>query len=224
MEIDDNVGKSGIDWAWGKGTTGRASQKKWSGRRKVDVLIVQSAVSGLSQYCAAKLWSCPTIYSMGTFDREGGGKALGSKEGIEGGLQSWTGARNWPDPRQHCDKKESSWTFLTWPRQVVDIVWGSNWSNLEWCTRPKRRAKRVKELENRNNWLTDPYSRCSAPSQPNCFDYCPLSYCLCIFAESVPAWHYDYVTFHFNYLLGDNTVFYFLSRYLRVFQLKKSQC
>ena len=164
--------------------------ENWERKKKYDVLIVQSAVSGLSQYCAAKLWSWPTIYSMGTFDREGGGKALGSKEGIEGGLQSWAGAINWPDPRQHCDKKESSWTFLTWPRQVVDIVWSwkwEGWSNLDWFTRPKRWAERVKELEKRKNRLTEPYSRylaaCMdrsvATSQPNCFDYCPLSYCLC---------------------------------------------
>ena len=58
------------------------------------------------------------MYSMGTPVREGGGKALGSKEGIEGGktgLQSWDGAMggviNWPDPWQQCNK-ESAWTFL----------------------------------------------------------------------------------------------------------------
>ena len=77
-------------------------------RKDCDVLIVQSAVSGLSQYCAAKLWSWPTIYSMGTPVREGGGKALGWKEGIEGGLQSWAGAiinlpEKWvTDPYSRC--------------------------------------------------------------------------------------------------------------------------
>lgn len=63
---------------------------------------------------------------MGTPVREGGGKALGSKEGIGIGLQSWAGAIeeviDWPDPRQHCDKRVSSWTFITRPRLVVDIV------------------------------------------------------------------------------------------------------
>jgi len=59
------------------------------------------------------------MYSMGTPVSEEGGKGLGSKEGMEGGgeadLQSWGGRGiiDWPDPRQHWNKKDSPSTLLT---------------------------------------------------------------------------------------------------------------
>lgn len=96
---------------------------------------------------------------MGTFDREGGGKALGSKEGIEGGLQSWAGAIIWPDPRQHWDKKVSSWTFLTWSRPVVDIVWSFELRNVVWLRLVHQTQKMGERTRKRVDWLTEPYSR-----------------------------------------------------------------
>ena len=52
------------------------------------------------------------MYSMGTPVNEEGGKGLGSKEGMggedEADLQSWGGQGiiDWPDPRQHWNKKD----------------------------------------------------------------------------------------------------------------------
>ena len=46
-EVLEKAGSSGLPWAWGKGTTGRMSTGRE--RRCRNVLMVQSAESGLSQ-------------------------------------------------------------------------------------------------------------------------------------------------------------------------------
>lgn len=91
------------------------------GKLRGDPLIVQSAVSGLSQYCGAKTRNCSTMYSIGTPASDGGGKGRGVKKlmGEDREPQSSVAAEvsTWgiisPDPWQKCDGGGSTSPLLT---------------------------------------------------------------------------------------------------------------